>query len=97
MSIDTITPQDLVVLDLVRNKGVGNFAVVTDLHPERDASALGEIRQEAESHAPGYVMQQDYGIFGGHRGTKLALRPTEVTLQDKFYDGFEQGHVLIEE
>lgn len=91
-AIDDLTPQDLVVLDLVRNKGVGNFAVVTDLHP-RDP-ALGDIRREAESRAPGYVMTADYGIYSGKRGTKLALMPDSITLQDKFYDGFESGHDL---
>jgi hypothetical protein len=89
MSIDNLTEQDLVVLDLVRNKGVGNFAVVTDLHPRDDAGALAEIQREAEGHAPGYQLRMEYGLFSGKRGTRLALVPDSITLQDHFFDGFE--------
>ena len=94
MSIDTITPTDELVLGLVRNAGVGNYAVVTDLHPRTDAAQLADIRHEVEDHAPGYLLQQDYGIWAGTRGVRLSTRPDEVTVQDRFYDGFEKGHVL---
>jgi len=84
MSIDTISPQDEIVLALVRGNVPG---VITDLHP-RDP-VVAEIKAEAESHLPGYNLRVEYGLWNGTRGCKLSMFPDEITVQDAFYDGFE--------
>jgi len=81
--LDTLTPRDEIVIALVRQ----HDTVITDLHP-RDP-VLAEIREEVESHMPGYEMKSDYGIFEGTRGCKLRMLPDEVTVLDAFYDGFQ--------
>jgi hypothetical protein len=89
VSIDTISPQDEIVLALVRGHAP---RVLTNLHP-RDPQ-LQEIRAEAESHMPGYVMRSEYGIFNGSRGVMLSMFPDEITVQDAAYDGFERSSVM---
>lgn len=93
--LDTITPEDQVILDLYRHHQTQSFAVVVNERP--DSPKVQHIAAEVEAHTPGYKVRTEYGFYAGKRATKLSMFPTEVTVQDAFMDGFERSSGVLKE